>query len=38
MQLREKLVETESQKPAPNFALQMRPYTLYGVAFQKLDG
>jgi hypothetical protein len=38
MQIREKMIEKESQKPAPNFALQMRPYTMYGVAFQKVDG
>jgi hypothetical protein len=38
MSIREKVVEKENQKPAPNFALQMRPYTMYGVAFQKVDG
>lgn len=38
MALREKLIEKESQKPNPNFALQMRPYTMFGVAFQKVNG
>jgi hypothetical protein len=35
MALRQKLVEKESAKPNPDFALQMRPYTMFGVAFQK---
>jgi hypothetical protein len=38
MTIREKVIEKENQKPAPNFALQMRPYTMYGVAFQKVNG
>jgi hypothetical protein len=38
MQIRQKKIERESEKPEPNFALSMRPYTLYSVAFQKLDG
>lgn len=38
MALREKLIEKDSQKPNPNFALQMRPYTMFGVAFQKVNG
>jgi hypothetical protein len=37
-QIREKIVERESNKPNGNFALMMRPYTMYGVAFQKVDG
>jgi len=38
-QMREKMVERESQKPnGGNFALQMRPYTIYSVGFQKVDG
>ena len=39
MQLREKMVERESAKPNGGaFALQMRPYTMYSVGFQKVDG
>jgi hypothetical protein len=38
MQIREKMVERDSQKPNPNYAMQMKPYTMYGVAFQKVDG
>jgi len=36
--VREKLIERESNKPNPNYAISMRPYTMYSVAFQKLDG
>jgi hypothetical protein len=32
------MVERDSQKPNPNYAMQMKPYTMYGVAFQKVDG
>jgi hypothetical protein len=38
MALREKLIEKESAKPTPNFALQMRPFTAFAVAFQKVKG
>ncbi len=38
MQIREKRIEADSQKPTPSFALQMQPYTMYGVAFQKVNG
>jgi hypothetical protein len=37
MQIREKLIQKEEQKPAPNYALTMRPYTMYSVSFQKTD-
>jgi hypothetical protein len=36
--LREKLVERENAKPMPNYAISMRPYTMYSVAFLKADG
>ena len=36
--IREKLIEKDSQKPQPNYALQMHPYTMYSVSFQKMDG
>jgi hypothetical protein len=35
--LREKQQEAESNKPQPNYAMMMRPYTMYGVAFQKAN-
>jgi hypothetical protein len=38
LQLREKRLEIENDKPNPNYALMRRPYTVYGVAFQKADG
>lgn len=39
MQLREKAIERESAKPnGGDYALQMRPYVMYSVAFQKADG
>ena len=37
MAIREKLIEKENQKPQPNYALTMRPYTMYSVSFQKTD-
>ena len=37
MQIREKLIEKENQKPLPNYAVTMRPYTMYSVSFQKTD-
>jgi hypothetical protein len=36
--LRDKLIEKESAKPNPNFAIQMRPFTSFGVAFRKVNG
>jgi hypothetical protein len=38
VELRQKAVEKESEKPNPNYALSMRPYTSYSVAFRKADG
>ena len=35
MALREKLIEKENAKANPDFRLSMRPYTMFGVAFQK---
>jgi hypothetical protein len=37
-QIREKMIERENAKPMPNYALSMRPYTMYSVAFQRVDG
>ncbi len=34
MQVREARIERENQKPEPNYALTMTPYTMFGVAFQ----
>jgi hypothetical protein len=34
-QVREKLIERENAKAQPNYALTMRPYTMYSVTFQK---
>jgi hypothetical protein len=36
-ELRQKLIERESAKPG-GYAIETRPYTMYGVAFQKADG
>jgi hypothetical protein len=36
--IREKMMERENEKPSPNYALSMRPYTMYSVAFLKADG
>jgi hypothetical protein len=36
--LREKTMERENAKPNPNYAISMRPYTMYSVAFVKADG
>jgi hypothetical protein len=33
-QLRQKMEEAEMKKPNPRFALTMRPYTMFSVAFQ----
>ena len=38
MAIRQKSVDRENAKPMPNYALTMRPYTMYSVAFQKADG
>lgn len=37
-QIREKLIEKENEKPQPNYALSMKPYTMYSVAFSKVNG
>jgi hypothetical protein len=37
-ELRQKAIDRENAKPAPNFAIEMRPYTMYAVAFQKAAG
>jgi hypothetical protein len=37
-ELRQKQIDRENAKPAPNYALEMRPYTMYTVAFQKAAG
>lgn len=37
-ELRQKAIDRENDKPNPNYALQMRPYTMYSVAFLKADG
>ena len=36
--LRERMMERENEKPSPNYAVSMRPYTMYSVAFLKADG
>ena len=36
--LREKVIDRENEKPNPNYAISMRPYTMYSVAFLKADG
>jgi Spy/CpxP family protein refolding chaperone len=37
--MREKMIEREQNKPnGGNFALQMKPYVMYAVGFQKADG
>jgi hypothetical protein len=38
MTLRQTAIDRENAKPMPNYALTMRPYTMYSVAFQKADG
>jgi hypothetical protein len=38
MTLREKVIERENAKSQPSYAVMMRPYTMYSVAFQKADG
>jgi hypothetical protein len=38
LELREKRIEAENRKKNPNYALSMRPYTVYAVAFQKASG
>jgi hypothetical protein len=35
---RQKMVDRENEKPNPNYAISMRPYTMYSVAFVKADG
>ena len=37
-ELRQKMVDRENEKPNPNYAISMRPYTMYSVAFLKADG
>lgn len=37
-QIRAKMVEKENAKPAPNYALLAKPYTMYTVGFQREDG
>ena len=37
-ELRQKTVDRENQKPNPNYAISMRPYTMYSIAFVKADG
>jgi hypothetical protein len=37
-QIRDKMIEKENSKPNPSYAISMRPYTMYSVAFQKADG
>jgi hypothetical protein len=36
--LRQKNIDRENDKPSPNYAISMRPYTMYSVAFIKADG
>jgi hypothetical protein len=36
--IRQKMADRENAKPNPNYAISMRPYTMYSVAFQKADG
>jgi hypothetical protein len=36
--LRQKAIDRDTEKPTPSYAVSMRPYTMYSVAFQKLDG
>jgi hypothetical protein len=36
--LRQKIIDRENEKPNPNYAISMRPYTMYSVAFLKADG
>jgi hypothetical protein len=36
--LRQKTIDRENEKPNPNYAISMRPYTMYSVAFVKVDG
>jgi hypothetical protein len=36
MAIRQKMVDRENARPAPNYAISMRPYTMFSVAFQKV--
>jgi hypothetical protein len=36
--LRQKAIDRENDKPNPNYAISMRPYTMYSVAFVRADG
>ncbi len=35
-EIRQKMIDRENAKPTPNYAISMRPYTMYSVAFQKV--
>lgn len=36
--VRQKLIDRETNKPTPSYAVAMRPFTMFGVAFQKMNG